>query len=203
MLLSGCGGSRQYKLEDLKALNTKEVQGTIVKQGRGYFILKDESGSEETYRTGRITQYIPANYIPLEGDKVRAAIQEVWKYLDRPVVYKKVVYQVEPLQVAEKNKPIPNPVKGTITGLGPDAGSYSECLMLDIWEESPLIMHVSLWETEVDVYGKKTTAEYINWRASIGKKVEIIAKREAVRRLNGYIYVAEKINFVNAGDQSE
>lgn len=203
IFLSACGGPRQYTQADLQKLDTKEVYGTVIKQARGYFILKHDSGNEELYRTGRVTQYIPPNYIPQEGDKVRAAIQEIWKNPDRQVVDKRVVFQVEPLQVAEKNKPIPNPIKGRIKGFEPDAGGYSRSLLLDISEEKPLVMHLSAWETKVEVYGRTTTAKNINWKASIDKDVEVIARREAVRRTNGYIYLAEKINFLNAVEPAE
>ena len=203
ILLIACGGSRQYTQEDLEKLNTKKVQGTIVKNARGYFVMKGESGKEDIYRTGRVTQYIPTNYIPLEGDLVKTSIQEVWKYLDRPVVDKRVVYQVEALQLAEKNKPLSNPIKGIIKGFGPESRGYSRSLLIDISEDSPLIMHVSSWATKVHVYGKSTLAENIIWSASVDKEVEVIAKREAVRRQSGYIYVAEKISFLNAETQHE
>ncbi|MDH3973895.1 MAG: hypothetical protein OEV42_06410 [Deltaproteobacteria bacterium] len=202
VILFACG-PRHYTQEDLKELNTKEVQGIIVEQKRGYFVLKDEAGQEKIYRTGRVTQYIPRNYVPQAGDSVRASIQEVLKYLERPQVDKRVVYQVEALQVAEENKAIPNPIKGRITGFAPDAGGYSRSLFLDISAESPLIMHISSWETEVDVYGRTGFAKNINWKASIDKDVEIIAKREPARWRSGYIYVAEKVSFLNVDDQPE
>jgi hypothetical protein len=189
ILAAGCGPAR-YTREDIKRLGAKEATGVIVKPSHGSFVMKNETGMEETYRTQQKTQYIPDDYRTLEGDRVRVAYQEI---MERSGRAKLAVLQLEALDIPAKNRPAESPVAGTVTytdtrnyiHVRPDgAPEASEPLILLFRSASSVLEDKTA--TPPISYGAPTVAVWE--RLPVGTRVWVDFVREPILRGNGYYY---------------
>lgn len=190
----------QYSAADLARLGAKTVEGVVTKQSRGSFVLKDGSGTEKTYRTGQLTQYIPVDYHSQQGDKVRVVFQESW---ERSGDMKLAVLQLAAVKVAEQNRQLPNPIEGKVVAAGRGSSRYTASLLLKMpGRQNALPIYVSS-KTKFEVHGGLKTLEPINGylyaadnfdvNTIVGEKARVTAKRIAILRGNAYIYVAERV----------
>lgn len=187
-LLAACAPAA-YTPERLSQLGALEINGVVVKQSRGSFALRDDDGNERTFRTGEMTQYLPADYRSQEADRVRVAYQEVLGSSGR---FRYVVLQLEALAVAEQNRQLPNPIVGTIVATRAGSISYARLIAVRYAETAePLPIYLPL-DGLVVLVGERP--ELISdWDQQVGRQVSITAERIPILRGNGLIYVAKKV----------
>lgn len=188
-LVVGCV-PRQYSQEDLASRGAKDVQGVVTKQSRGSFVLKDDFGGEQIYRTGELTQYIPVDYRSLEGDQVRVVFEEVWERSGR---LKLAVLQLELVELAEENQPLASPVTGEIVAVDRGSAKFVKSILLKIADmEEALPIYVSP-QAIIQLDGETRSAEEFAFENLVGRKVSVSAEREPIFRGNAYIYATKHI----------
>ena len=206
-ILTACAPPH-YAPADLAAANAQTVQGQVVKQSLGSFVLADADGAEKIYRTGELTEYIPVGYRSQQGDTVRVAYTEVWESSGRA---KLAVMQLEALNVPDANRAPAGPVEGEIVSFGKGSLSYMRSFFLrTAGREDALPVYVHDLNTSVDLaeMDKVLTAGGLDaerWDTMLGKQFSVTMKRMPILRGNGYIYVAESIAQVrdNTGEPAE
>jgi hypothetical protein len=100
--------------EVLASAGDRTVTGKVVKGGFGSFVLRTGAGKTETFNTGRITKYEPADFRAREGDKVRVTYHN--KDLRGKTI--QAVSHLKLIQANPNFKEPPNPAVGTIKEAG-------------------------------------------------------------------------------------
>jgi hypothetical protein len=185
--LFGCAPV-EYSAQDLALRGAKQIEGVVTKQSRGSFVLKDTAGEEKTFRTGELTQYMPPDYRSLDGDTVRVAYAESFQNSGK---LKRSVLQLAPIHIPDKNKQLPNPIRGEIVRVGKGSAQHWNSLLVQIpgREDALPIYNPSYASIPIEINGKPgpLPAEIV------GKHAEVIARRIPILRGNSYLYEAEKI----------
>lgn len=181
-----------YTAADLATQNARYTEGTVVKQSRGSFILRDNAGAERTFRTGQLTQYIPENYRSLEGDRVKVSYKEIW---ESSGLAKLAVLQLQSLAVAPQNRPLENPLTGTIVGVGRGSSSHVASLIIRP-QNSPSAVQVYLLFNGKVLLGKDSffgSDPNPSWSRLVGYTAETNVERVPILRGNGYIYQTKAV----------
>jgi hypothetical protein len=187
-LLAACAPA-VYTPQQLTQLKAKETVGNVVKQSRGSFVLRSDDGREQIYRTGEMTQYLPADYRSQQDDKVRVAYREV---LERSGRIKYEVLQLEALAIPERNRQLPNPIVGRIVAIGPGGYNYARQIAVRYSEAAePLAIYLPNLDLVVLRGAQETFVS--DWDSEIGREVSVTAKRIPILRGNAFLYVAQKI----------
>lgn len=175
----------QYSAEELARRKAQQIEGVVIQQSRGSFVLKDATGEEKIFRTGELTQYIPLDYRSLAGDTVRVTYQEVWEDSGKA---KRAVLQLAPISIPDRNKPLPNPVQGEIVGIGKGSSRHSKSFLVKVPAQQDAIpIYIPFGNIE---------AESLLTEDVIGARVEINSRRVPILRGNAYLYEAEKVSVV-------
>ncbi len=173
--------------QDLAQRGAKQIEGVVTKQSRGSFILKDAAGEEKTFRIGKRTQYLPADYRSLDGDTVRVGYVESFGNTGK---LKRSVLQIAPIAIADKNQPLPNPIRGEIVRYGKASSHYWDSLLVQIpGQEDAIIIYLPNDTIPIEINGKPGTLP----GKVAGKRAEIVARRIPIKRGNAYLYEAEKV----------
>lgn len=188
VLLSACAPAI-YTETQLAERGARNVTGVVVKQSRGSFVLRTDAGTEATYRTGEMTQYLPADFRSQEGDRVRVAYREV---LERSGRIKLEVLQLEAVVIAEKNRQLPNPIVGSVVLIGPGSMKYARLISVRYAEGAePLSIFIPNEFTAVSREGQEVTIS--DWNSLVGTEVAVTAQRVPILRGNAMNYVAQRI----------
>lgn len=192
-LLAACAPA-VYTDAQLAARGAKEVSGVVVKQSRGSFVLRTDDGREATYRTGEMTQYLPVEFRSQEADRVRVAYRDV---LERSGRTKFEVLQLEALEIAERNRQLPNPIVGPIVLLGPGSMKYSRLIAVRYAEGAePLSIFIPIDFAATFEGGKQVTID--DWDKLVGREVAVTAERVPILRGNAMHYVAKRLDLHKA-----
>ncbi len=180
----------QYSAADLARLEAKQISGVVTKQSLGSFVLTEDSGTEMTFRTGQLTQYLPGDYRSLAGDRVRVAYQESWERSGR---MKLSVLQLEAVEIAPANRPPTAPLGGEVVAAGRGSALYASSFLLKLpGAEEAVPIYVSA-ATKIVADGVDTAAEGFDFGQIVGKKAQVTVERIPVVRGNGYILVARRL----------
>jgi hypothetical protein len=186
-----------YTPEYLQQIGAKEDSGLVVKQSHGSFVLKTENGTETIFRTGQMTQYLPAKYRSGQGDSVRVAYHDV---LERSGRVKHEVLQLEAITIAEQNRQLPNPIVGTVVATGHGSIDYSVRIAVRYRDDAePLPIYLPISTVSVTRDGQPAAIAF--WSSLVGSQVSVVAERIPIRRGNALIYVAKSIDVISTAPQ--
>ena len=155
------------------------VTGVITKQGFGYIIVKDSSGTEIKLNTGRETNYQPANYRCEVGDKITADYYE--KVSRDSLSSLLAVKKITLVKVDPNRKVLQSPATGTIEKAG------RKWFQVSI----PAVNKTIKFER---IRGTKTSPD--GWIPKDGQKVVIDFEKKPARWGKHYVYVIKSMKLV-------
>lgn len=158
----------------LAAAGDQTLTGMVAKSGRGSIILGTSGGKEERLNLGRETAYEPADYRPMDGDKVKVT------YYDKDHRGKmiKAVTMVELIKANPDFKEPPNPATGTIK----EAGRRAFNVYIPELKKG--------WTFEI-ARGWKSIPK--GWKPAADDKVKVTWERVASRFGSGYVYTIKTL----------